>query len=810
MSLSKAQSDPRLNQPVRDISRPAPDSNLVLLTKFLPGSKIPYFYYVSKDNIGGGEVTTQQLADSTAAARQSLSISSNLLTIEGGNTVALPLGGDVTTSQLNDSIENSREKLSIRDLAEITELRPNESIGSYHNEGGGLPTISSGASNNPEVYFSNSFTKLVDNKGVDSINYIFASEDIRTFSGLPPWTFINMSFVKDDIIGPFQSQAEKITLTNSSGQFRANSLDTAYQSIPLSNGDTVTISGYIKPGIESFNDNLSFQIGEILNAYQGSIFTVSDFDPTNKDWQFFELKMVYEGINPRKNLRFVFSGDTGDYFHITRLSYNIGSNSHYQKTNPQSRSLGNQVYAVYRPRNGKVVMDQVDFDPQLKEGQKLNEALRYCEQTGLAQTVVLTYDITTDTVIVVPEKVHIEGNGYTIRYNGNASSNPSDDCIIKLADTEDDAYADGHRLSNLKIVSDSTISKMLVFEECIKPIIEDVVFDGEDNVQYGLFSEDRAGGEATIAPYLVNVTLENFTHSAANLDRFNDSRWVNTSVFRNGYGLYFQRPQNVYFFGGSLEENDSTYFYMPNGSGKVVISHVYFEDTPDTSPSYRIDINNGDNVTISDNNFLAGGDATEPDANINLSGNTTATIKSNDFNAGGGEPLHTSSNTRWSFYDNSFNAQRLSDSISLNNADLNFDKAMRVEKRDSMYLAGEFIPTNSQVFNITIDAERSTVITGNTTGYWNVPDNLVGAKIVECQFAYKTAPTGGTSDLQLSNGSIGFFGQTMADGDRVHTTNNGGTPYTLQSEEIIQPLQASTTATTPGVGLIVNLTIVKN
>lgn len=127
---------------------------------------------------------------------------------------------------------------------------------------------------------------------------------------------------------------------------------------------------------------------------------------------------------------------------------------------------------------------------------------------------------------------------------------------------------------------------------------------------------------------------------------------------------------------------------------------------------------------------------------------------------------------------------------------------------NSVQINGDLI--HSDTINIFIDAERSTVLTGNTTGYWNVPDNLIGARIIECQFAYKTAPTGGTSDLQLSNGSIGFFGQTMADGDRVHTTNNGGTPYTLQSEEIIQPLQASTTATTPGVGLIVNLTIVKD
>ena len=55
ISCVKAQNtDPRYNHPVRDVVRPAPDSNLILLSKILVPGQMPYLYWVHKDSLGLG------------------------------------------------------------------------------------------------------------------------------------------------------------------------------------------------------------------------------------------------------------------------------------------------------------------------------------------------------------------------------------------------------------------------------------------------------------------------------------------------------------------------------------------------------------------------------------------------------------------------------------------------------------------------------------------------------------------------------------------------------------------------------------
>ena len=104
-------------------------------------------------------------------------------------------------------------------------------------------------------------------------------------------------------------------------------------------------------------------------------------------------------------------------------------------------------------------------------------------------------------------------------------------------------------------------------------------------------------------------------------------------------------------------------------------------------------------------------------------------------------------------------------------------------------------------------APSETVTTG-TVGFWNCPDHLIGAQVVESQVAFYNAGTGGTVDVQLTNGLLGYFGTTIADGDRVETTDNGGTPLVLTTEQYLAVLVASIGATTPPDGLVVTLKII--
>jgi len=111
------------------------------------------------------------------------------------------------------------------------------------------------------------------------------------------------------------------------------------------------------------------------------------------------------------------------------------------------------------------------------------------------------------------------------------------------------------------------------------------------------------------------------------------------------------------------------------------------------------------------------------------------------------------------------------------------------------------------IVNIPCFKFNETVTTGEC-GFFAVPNNLIGDDIIGVQFAYGTAGTGSTSDVQLSDGFLGFFGATMADGDRVETVTNGGAPVTMTSEQVIY-VSVVSTSTTPAEGLSVNLTILK-
>lgn len=108
-----------------------------------------------------------------------------------------------------------------------------------------------------------------------------------------------------------------------------------------------------------------------------------------------------------------------------------------------------------------------------------------------------------------------------------------------------------------------------------------------------------------------------------------------------------------------------------------------------------------------------------------------------------------------------------------------------------------------------VSTPHGQVNVGDTPGYWTVPDDLVDAEIIGVQYAFRTAHSGGTIDMQLSDGTVGFAGTTIADGDRVQSLDLSGTPVSLTSERLIQPVAVSSTATTLPKGLIVNLTIVK-
>lgn len=99
-------------------------------------------------------------------------------------------------------------------------------------------------------------------------------------------------------------------------------------------------------------------------------------------------------------------------------------------------------------------------------------------------------------------------------------------------------------------------------------------------------------------------------------------------------------------------------------------------------------------------------------------------------------------------------------------------------------------------------------VSTGTVGFWNCPDHLVGGQVVESQVAFYTAGSGGTVDVQLTDGILGYFGATVADGDRVETVNNGGTPLVLTTEQYLAVLVASVGATTPPDGMVVTLKVI--
>ncbi|MEO0686600.1 MAG: hypothetical protein AAFY76_16555, partial [Cyanobacteria bacterium J06649_11] len=314
------------------------------------------------------EITLGNLTDSTVIAGEKVFF--NVANQGTDNSLTEVYGPDPVTGELQkvslSELTNTSVSTSVRSVSSIESIPRNKSIGDYYQEGS-LPVTSEpySASNSAETYYSPTFTKVIPHDGVDSVNYIYASEDVRVFGGIPaPYTLINLGWTKDAVIGPFGSLAERLEIAGATnGQFRANSLDTLYQDIPILSGDTVTVSGWILPGNESFNDNINFEIREVLDAYQGTTTTVN-FDPELKQWQKFEEQLVYTGTNPRKNLAFWFGGETGDYVFITRLAYNIGPNRYYQKTSPTNRSSRDTTFAVYRPKNSVLSMGEIIYDPE--------------------------------------------------------------------------------------------------------------------------------------------------------------------------------------------------------------------------------------------------------------------------------------------------------------------------------------------------------------------------------------------------------------------------------------------------------------
>lgn len=133
------------------------------------------------------------------------------------------------------------------------------------------------------------------------------------------------------------------------------------------------------------------------------------------------------------------------------------------------------------------------------------------------------------------------------------------------------------------------------------------------------------------------------------------------------------------------------------------------------------------------------------------------------------------------------------------------DNSLLIYQSDGSAVFGQLADT----LTITIPcfAPSETVTTG-TVGFWNCPDHLIGGQVVESQVAFYNPGSGGDVNVQLTDGLLGFFGTTIADGDRVETSNNGGAPLVLTSEQFVAVLVSSIGATTPPDGLVVNLKII--
>lgn len=643
----------------------------------------------------------------------------------------------------------------------------------------------------PKVKTTNSVDVVTDTvfvipllpKTLNYKNWMPGSEDQARLGGTNVWgpAPANSFVLEENVeIDPFgYKTAEKWTKnTNTAAAIR-----TDQSGLVLSTGDSITISGWIKLGSEDYNNNLAMSITDVLSVLSPTSASIS-LDTLNKKWTYFEKTFtVASGTDER--IDFTITGDSLDYIYVSRFNYTKGGRAgEYVKTKPVlDLSDPDTIYAVYKPKNGVLKTSDILWS-STDYGVNLSIASTYCENTGFCNVIQLSSDVNLETTATIGTGIGLDLNGYTINWDGTDNSIP----VVYFDNTGGSAYSNDSYIKDGAIQATTEANSLLKIKEALRFKFSNVVLSGNDVTRYGITDNDT--GLASLF-----TDLDGFTITGCDRAMYiNSAHYTfvdNFQILQNGYGIWTEGG-SISIKNGSFEDNDSTYVYW-DVPGNFLMEHVYTEDSPSTTPSYRFDFQQGHNVTIRNCSFNGG--ASTPDFAINVANVRKFQVKETKFNSGScDEILKTDDVTKWAIIDCNSNIDKLLNDvcystnvnhsngyISKNGVDICGTKLAHINTDDSYIV-------NSKISNTTVQDTLKTqnlILDGSEGNLLKWSDSLTA--IVGTNFSVFS-----NYDL-IPSGTIGVSADSTAE-LFVQTTSSASTDAYL-SRATLKPLVVGRTYT---------------
>lgn len=380
--------------------------------------------------------------------------------------------------------------------------------------------------------------------------------------------------------------ATKVTALSTNAKLRSTGVTTT-----LNAGDTITISGWIRPGTESFNNNLVVNLTDIGSDLFAPGSATLDIDMTLKEWQYFTQSFIYLTGNVNFDVQLL--GDVGDYIWVDMWQYDVNTSIPHVYNTTTWESYPEQmdtVYAVYYPSDGVGRLDDLPVYSPTTDDVLLSQLFEYGSQTGFYKTVELTRDVYTYDEIIIPDGMGLDMMGHNIYYVGSDTTVS----VVHAVNDGPNAYAKNQFVRNGTIETISQAYSAIRFEESYKMIIENVTLLGSDVSERGVTDRDD-GQLASLKVILSNVYAGKFKYGVY-FENSNLNVLDVCSLLQNSVSGIHNTKGRVFINKGTIEANGVNGLFA--NAGSFVIDGTYFESNPTLTTAETADTNNIIRITF--------------------------------------------------------------------------------------------------------------------------------------------------------------------------------------------------------------------